>query len=897
MAMMHNRNIFKEISKGKYHSAIFTSYSFNMYYWDIQVVKSLRNKGIEHISAIVDDKCLSEQFNSFCMDMSSKRPKGYSIHGYRSNIAFHPKIIFLAGEKSILALVGSGNVTSSGHGLNLEVWTPIAVESVDDAVYPLICDIWSYISSIYSQLGDEARKFSGAVCDNCRLLRNYQDFLGKEYINIDGVAMKFMSNNDDENIFNQISKWVNDDTIFDITIMAPFYDVKNKLINELNNKYHPKKIKLIYQDQFGSAPSIKNIPSSVEMYNWNDCQLDGEEKGLKRDFHAKYIALKGNKYNYLFAGSANASLAAFGGEKIRSLNHEALVAFKSKDIDFWHETGVKLGRKSQPIITDTSNDKEDKKVQKDIPIWLQEVAYCGNTAKLVYSSTSDYPGIFIAFYSSTGEQISSYKSTLDSGYNISLSIKINLDKIPLYAVIIDSSSEIVLSNRQFAISSLAMADRDPSPINLEFRRRCYNIENGNIINFGVCKLLSDICLSNSNNTIIKASQTLNKQDKEKNDIQSKLDDFTSYSEYKKGVDESLEQLNVKYANDIRREHTLLGSILSFIKNENNKNANEKYDNEEDIEDIRYSSGKNKTKSEIIATIAEIDTLKKIANKLYMVFDAYIDKLVDFTASNRPKIDELTELNKVFLSMLVIGGYLNYYKTISSQTEDNITTNLPIKFTSKGYSITEILYSITSLYGLLIIKANSNQEDFSFISQGRKRMFELGCTLLSVCDVLNKDNPEYHTIMICKNTALLNLAVGSKYELDSRSISRTAEYIYDYYGDSILKNCELDSVEVTKAINTNLQIIKEAQIIEIGSHETKKINTDNISNYILFHKELGHLYAQSFIKNSRIVIPMSCTGVYDPISGLYKVFKEYIEQENLYIYKAFNIDTGKQYSCK
>ena len=897
MVMMHNRNIFKEISKSKYHSAIFTSYSFNMYYWDIQVVKTLQNKGIEHISAIVDDNCLSEQFNSFCMDMSSKRPKGYSIHGYRSNLAFHPKIIFLAGEKSILALVGSGNVTSSGHGLNLEEWTPVAVESVDDAAYPLICDIWSYISSIYSQLGDEARRFSSAVYDNCLLLRNYKDYIGKEYINIDGVAMKFMSNNGDKNIFKQISKWVNDDTILDITIMSPFYDGKNKLINELNNKYHPKKIRLIYQNQFGSVPSIKNIPSTVEMYNWNDCLLDGDEKVLKRDFHAKYIVLKGRKYNYMFAGSANVSLAAFGGEKIRSLNHEAIIAFKAEELDFWHETGIELGRKSQPTVTDTFGGKEDKKVQKDIPIWLQEVTYCGDTAKLVYSSTSKYPDIFIAVYSSTGEQISSYKSTLDSGSNIPLSIGIESGKIPLYAVIIDSSSGIVLSNRQFAISSMAMADRDPSPINLEFRRRCHNIENGDIINSGVCKLWSDICLSNSNDTIVKARQILDKQDNEKTDGQSELDDFTSYSEYKKGVDESLEQSNVKSTNAIRREQTLLGSILSFIKNENDKNAGKKYDNEEDTEDTRYSSGRDKPEPEIRATPAEIAILKKTANKLYKVLGDYIDKLVDITASNMPKIDELMELNKAFLSMLVIGGYLNYYKALSSRTETKITTDLPIKFTAHRYSITEILYSITSLYGLLIIKANPNQKDSPFISQGRKRMFELGCTLLSVCDILNKENLEYNTIKKCKNTALLNLATGTKYELDSRSVARTAEYLYDYYGDSILKNCELDSVEVIEAINTNLQIIKDARIIEIGSHEAKKINACNISNYILFHKEHGHLYALSFIKNSRIVIPMSCAGLYDPVTGLYKVFKEYIEQEDLYIYKAFDIDTGKEYSCK
>ena len=60
---MKERRIFEEIQGGnKYHSAIFTTFSFNMYYWDIQVIKELRSKGIEHISALIDEQCLSEQF-------------------------------------------------------------------------------------------------------------------------------------------------------------------------------------------------------------------------------------------------------------------------------------------------------------------------------------------------------------------------------------------------------------------------------------------------------------------------------------------------------------------------------------------------------------------------------------------------------------------------------------------------------------------------------------------------------------------------------------------------------------------------------------------------------------------------------------------------------------------
>lgn len=119
--MLISRSIFKEIPAQRYHSAIFTSFSINMYYWDIQVVRALNNKGIFNIGILTDADCLSEQLLQFSTLLGSHRGRNYSIHGFKAKGSFHPKIIFFAGDKDILALVGSGNVSTAGHGKNLEV--------------------------------------------------------------------------------------------------------------------------------------------------------------------------------------------------------------------------------------------------------------------------------------------------------------------------------------------------------------------------------------------------------------------------------------------------------------------------------------------------------------------------------------------------------------------------------------------------------------------------------------------------------------------------------------------------------------------------------------------------------------------------------------------------------
>ena len=370
--MMHERNFFNEIPSGKFHSAVCTSFSMNMYYWDLQVVKSLNAKGIENIGVLVDDECLSEQLELFTYQIGNKRPKEYCIHGFKAKGAFHPKIMIFIGQSSMLILVGSGNMTTCGHGKNIEVWNPIYVDSKDSTLYPFAVEVWNYVSGLYGSLGKEAEWFIMSIVENCSLLENIdQNIGGIEYAISPDYSIRFFPGSPRNNIIGQIGQWIGDDTIEEITIMSPFYDDQARLIDYFNDTFTPKQIRIIIQDDFGNKPNYKKLPDNCFVYSWDKCHIEGAKK---RSFHSKCLFFQGQQYSYLFCGSANASVAAMGLPSVNNINYEASVGYKSESINFWRESGITLGEKADRSKegTDTPVTKKERRM---LSIWLKEVSF------------------------------------------------------------------------------------------------------------------------------------------------------------------------------------------------------------------------------------------------------------------------------------------------------------------------------------------------------------------------------------------------------------------------------------------------------------------------------------------------------------------------------------------
>lgn len=82
--MFEQKSLIKNIPAGKFHSVLMTSFSINLYYWEIQLLRTLSAKGINFVSAIVDSDCLSDQLFKFSKAFTGKKPLEFSLHGYKS---------------------------------------------------------------------------------------------------------------------------------------------------------------------------------------------------------------------------------------------------------------------------------------------------------------------------------------------------------------------------------------------------------------------------------------------------------------------------------------------------------------------------------------------------------------------------------------------------------------------------------------------------------------------------------------------------------------------------------------------------------------------------------------------------------------------------------------------
>ena len=377
--MIDQRQLIKEIPSGKFHSALMTSFTINLYYWEIQLLRSLSAKGINFVSALVDSDCLSDQLLKFSKAFSGRRPLDFSLHGYKMKGAFHPKIQFYAGRESVLVLVGSGNLTVMGHGRNLEVWSPVMVESIDSPSYPFIRNVWSYLKDLYQGLGEEADNIIYSIEANCDLLKNdyneptTEHFIGEE-------SIRFFTNQS-TSLYNQCTEWIGNDTIKTITVMSPFYDSKAELIKALYNQYKPSEIRLIVEEGFGSLPKPSNIPDYVKLYKWDKIAKESGKK-YQDYFHSKCFFFDGETNHYMLCGSANASVAAFGIPGVMPTNHEASVGFKSATIDYFKMTGFTLSEPVGPNEIEQAEKQDDSSSRVPITLWVKEAAYLYNNYDL-----------------------------------------------------------------------------------------------------------------------------------------------------------------------------------------------------------------------------------------------------------------------------------------------------------------------------------------------------------------------------------------------------------------------------------------------------------------------------------------------------------------------------------
>ena len=851
--MMHERNFFNEIPSGKFHSAVCTSFSMNMYYWDLQVVKSLNAKGIENIGILVDDECLSEQLELFTYQIGNKRPKEYCIHGFKAKGAFHPKIMMFVGQSSMLILVGSGNMTTCGHGKNIEVWNPIYVDSKDSPLYSFALEVWNYVSGLYGYLGKEAEWFIQSIVENCTLLDNIDSITsGIEYPIIPDYSIRFFPGSRRNNLISHIGQWIGDDNIEEITIMSPFYDDQARLIDYFNDTFTPKQIRIIIQDDFGNKPNYKKLPDNCFVYSWDKCHIEGAKK---RSFHSKCLFFQGQQYSYLFCGSANASVAAIGLPSINNINYEASVGYKSESIDFWKESGITLGEKA-----DRSKEGTDtpvtKKERRPLYIWLKEVSFEYDQINTSYLSEMEISDAYINIASGNRKQSFSYKTKIHEGEN-NVAFLLDDPFTPIISWISNANGEVI-SNFQFVISSISMMQNDPSEQNIKFNRNRRKIEQGDIMNAAAVKFFEEVLSESKELKQLKAVKK--QQERSVNVDDNPGNTFKSFDEYKSG-NEARPMYSQNRFSESHKALSLMDSFIAYINRSVQIQEDDENDDEE-MENANTSQGKerrgseNKGKPNITP-----ESFVKYMKRLRDAVNNYMVSLEDKTKLPQPSNKEIVvydELKQFMASTFILMRLVAHCGKlgVNSETYNQVYSILPIQFIKqRRKTISEYFLRITSLFGQHVIQGKTikalNKFEEKKLDYDKRYAFELTVAMLSVCQWINEGNQDYNIVADShKLVSLLNIQWALDYHIDD--VAETSNSIY-------------------KRLDPDIHLIdgfEKSHILSIISHTLNELNNICISKIgnckpgeYTFSPEFGHASVRGFIGKTSMFIPFTPSGTY------------------------------------
>ena len=776
--MIEQRSLIKNIPAGKFHSVLMTSFSINLYYWEIQLLRTLSAKGINFVSAIVDSDCLSDQLFKFSKAFTGKKPLEFSLHGYKSRGAFHPKIQFYAGNDNILVLIGSGNLTVSGHGKNMEVWTPVMVDSPESAAFPFVRDVWNYLCSLYNELGDEAYNIIKSVEDNCTLLQTeYIPSNTEHQIDSDCSIRLFVDGS--KTLFEQCDEWIGEEAIQSITVMSPFYDSRAELVKALYNRFKPESINIIIEKGFGAPPKSQSIPDYVNIYSWEKAVPEGKQ--WQEFFHSKCFFFEGKTNNYLLCGSANASVAAFGIPGVASTNREASVGYKSSTTNYLAESGILL---KEPI---SASDVKENLSQQDTSnsvspvVWIKEASYEYNNFVVKTQNDIEVQEGKIIFYSGNRQKYESFDYSSSAG-EITLKYKSEISFNPLYVEIINKESRLI-SNRQFVIPTVSMDYNNPSPSSSSYRKGCHAIESGQFVNGSVLRFIEQI-LSDTESKMSTKSIVNTSTDKTPKEITG--GQFSSFEDYLKddGTGITGDPRSRKSSTSISQSTLLMDSMMSYIAKSAKEKEEEDIDNEE-TEDIKKSEGRETT-SHPTHTMLKPKSADDVKKRVAQMLSKYIEQLEAIAIhESKPSTISMVETLKKFMTAIFFVNRTLSYRYVTEDEPEEAQSLLDIPYSVYYHkTATEFIYRIINLFSLYLKKCNIQEETEKFIKAKvedyKQYAFELCLSVISVCEWLNEGNEPYDIVKYTQEATLRNIQSALDGKINANSVTE----IFRRYDKSI-----------------------------------------------------------------------------------------------------------------
>lgn len=237
--------------------------------------------------------------------------------------AFHPKILLLANQESILSIVSSANLTSSGVLSNQDMVASYYYSEGSKEHEEMLSGIYQYLNSFDGWIGKAKEDLEN--------LGQQFKFLSTEYQN-----QSFFSIPQNNSLFEQIKGSVSKGELKSIKIFSPFYDDELKAVSVFKEEYSVP-VECFVPDSKIIVTSEKKLSESVSFY--------GEDALSKPTFHAKMYAFDYGEYLDVFWGSANCT---YSGLLSSNRNYEYLVRTKLYPEEMYSLWGIQEAKELIP---------------------------------------------------------------------------------------------------------------------------------------------------------------------------------------------------------------------------------------------------------------------------------------------------------------------------------------------------------------------------------------------------------------------------------------------------------------------------------------------------------------------------------------------------------------------
>jgi hypothetical protein len=275
-------------------------------FYEEVVLRRLINSGVRHNVVLMDAQ-------QYAVSLSSHPPRlagrSYTLMPVRVPGKFHPKLIFLAGKKRGLVIIGSHNLTLAGFGFNRELTNFVHVQNAEDlAAIAVGRQVWNEVEH---WLIDFSPGVPHQVIDMVRRVKDFAPWLKVEGEPDANLAL-LAGRPGERTLWEQLQSHITG-PVSEVILGGAFFDAEGRFLEQVMRDLQPQKMVV------GIDPSTVQISESARAMSGADfvnaAGLGAEDQAKQKDgryLHAKAIYLTQEGGRSLFAsGSANPSRPAW----------------------------------------------------------------------------------------------------------------------------------------------------------------------------------------------------------------------------------------------------------------------------------------------------------------------------------------------------------------------------------------------------------------------------------------------------------------------------------------------------------------------------------------------------------------------------------------------------------